>query len=64
MKRMEQLKFMVDLNWRIRFEKLDNIFSCSKFIIQFNRFMTTETGRKWLTSEEGKKFQLWQEGYC
>ena len=62
MKRMEQLKFMVDLNWKIRFKKLDDIFACSNFIIQFNEFITTETGKKWITKKEGKKFVEWQEG--
>lgn len=62
MKKMEQLKFMVDLNWRIRFEKLDDIFACSSFIIRFNEFITTDTGKKWLNSNEGKQFTEWQEG--
>lgn len=61
-KRMEQLKFMVDLNWRLYSEKFDKIFANSDFIIQFNQFLATEVGQKWLTSEYGKKYIEWQEG--
>ncbi len=59
---MEQLKFMVDLNWKIRFEKMDNIFHRAEFLIEFNQFIHTEIGQKWLKSEEGQKFIKWQEG--
>lgn len=59
-KRMDQLKFMVDLNWRMRFEQLDNIFCNPYLLIELNRFLETETGKKWLNSENGKKYLEWQ----
>jgi len=61
MKKIEELKFMVDLNWRIRWEKMDHIFNNSTFVIQFNEFLNTVSGKKWLETEEGKKYQLWQQ---
>ncbi len=61
MKRMEQMKFMVDLNWKMRFEKLDNIFARPEFIIQFNQFINTEYGKKWISSENGQRYIKWQE---
>lgn len=58
---MEQLKFMVDLNWRMYSEKLDKIFSDPKFLLEFNNFLPTETGKKWLKTTEGLKFVKWQD---
>ena len=58
---MEQLTFMVELNWKMYSEKLDKILARTEYLIQFNQFLNTETGQKWLTSENGKKFIAWQE---
>jgi hypothetical protein len=57
---MEQLKFMVDMDWRIRFEKMDKIFSNLDFVSQFQEFLHTEVGKKWLKSENGQKYIKWQ----
>lgn len=57
---MDQLKFMVDLNWKIRFEKMDDIFSHPDFMIELNSFLATDTGKKWLKSENGKRYLEWQ----
>ncbi|KKL65459.1 hypothetical protein LCGC14_2154760 [marine sediment metagenome] len=61
MSRMEKLKFMVDLNWRIRFDGFDHIFSETLFFEKFIKFLTTDTGKKWLTKENGLKYVKWQE---
>lgn len=53
---------MVDLDWKFRFEKdLDKIFAAPAFVIEFNHFITTETGQKWLKSEHGLRYIEWQE---
>lgn len=61
MKRMEQMKFMVELDWKMRFEKLDKIFHRPEFLMEFTRFLNTEYGKKWINSENGKRFTQWQE---
>lgn len=60
MSKMEELRFMVNLDWRIRFEKMDKIFSEHKFFEQFFSWMSTETGKKWLTKENGRRYLQWQ----
>jgi len=62
MKNMEQLRFMVDLDWKIRFSGFDKIFSDADYFGKFMAFLHTETGRKWLTKENGLAFKEWQEG--
>ena len=59
---MEQMKFMVDLDWRMRSEKMDNIFYRPEFLIQFTQFLNTEFGKKWIQSENGQRYIKWQEG--
>jgi len=61
MKRMEQMKFMVDLDWKMRVEKMENIFYRSEFLIQFTQFLNTEFGKKWIQSENGQRYIKWQE---
>lgn len=60
MTNMESLKIMVDLNWAIRFNRLDKMFSDSDKIISFNHFLSTAAGKRWAGSEEYKKFCEWQ----
>ncbi len=61
MSRMEELKFMVDLDWRIRFEGFDRIFLETLLLERFIKFLVTDTGKKWLTKENGLKYVKWQE---
>jgi len=60
MSNMEELKFMVDLNWKIRFKGFDRIFSDTSYFEQFMEFLNTDTGKKWLTKENGLAFKEWQ----
>lgn len=60
MKKFEQLKFMVDLNWHIRFGRLNYMFAKTDFVCSFSEFIHTDTGKKWVDSEEGKKYLEWQ----
>jgi len=59
-KRMEQLEFMVDLNWKMRFNKLDKIFDDPKISDKLHKFLETEVGKNWLNSENGKRYLEWQ----
>ena len=59
---MRRLTFMVDLCWRIRFERnLDKAFNDPEYMIDFNHFLPTEEGQRWLKSEQGQLFLKWQE---
>lgn len=62
MSKMEELKFMVDLDWRMRFEKIDKIFSNHDFFERFFAWLSTDTGKKWLTKENGRRYLEWQTG--
>jgi hypothetical protein len=62
-KRMDQLKFMIELNWQFMLKKdLDKLFYNANFLIKFNQFLATDMGKTWLKSEYGIEYMEWQEG--
>ena len=61
MSRMEELKFMVDLDWKIRFEGFDRMFSKASYFEEFMKFLDTDTGKMWIIKENGIAFKEWQE---
>jgi len=59
--RFERLKFAMNLDFKMRAEKnLDKVFHSADFMIEFNNFLPTEEGQKWLKSEFGHRFVEWQ----
>jgi len=62
MKRIDQLKFKVDLDWKIRFNRLDDIFASSEFLLLFAEWIKTDIGHQWLESNDSKKYKEWQMG--
>jgi hypothetical protein len=60
-KTLDRLEFMAVVNERMRKEPFEKLFEDEDFTDKFLDFISSSTGRKWLSRPKGRKYVRWQE---
>ena len=64
MKVLELLEFRLKLNGLIKYNSFEKIFddADAQFFNDFNEFIYSKVGQKWLNKSEGEQYLQWQNG--